>query len=170
MSKIKLESLSKNIVKIMGELSKNEALARLLLNHDENPFEKPVGNNKRFIVHPKNELCRIFPFPFSPEATTESGAFIRVYYNNGEFDGSEVISETQLNIDIVVSKDLWLIHDDDNNSLIRPYEIMSRVVDMIGKRSVNSSIKLKLDGWQHLAVNTKFDAVRLYSEYFTIEA
>ncbi|AYP68253.1 virion structural protein [Bacillus phage vB_BcoS-136] len=167
-NKIRLESLSKNVVKTMEELSKNEGLARLLVNHEENPFEKSVGDNRRNLINPKSKICKIFPYPFDVEATVEQGAFIRVYYNDGEFDETEVISETHLYIDVIVSKDLWLINN-GSDSLIRPYEIMSRITDMIGKRSANSNIRLNIEGWRHLAINTKFDAIRLYCNNFTVE-
>jgi len=166
----KLNNLSKNVVDVMVTLSQNEGLVRLLLNDIENPLSKDISaTQKRNVINPSSEYCRIFPYPFDPEATIEDTSFIRVYYNQGEFNENETIQEMNLHIDIVVAKSLWLIND-GNNSLIRPYEIMDRVVDLVGKRSINSLIKLKFDGWQHLAVNTKFDAIRLYSDYFSVEA
>ncbi|SDX95594.1 hypothetical protein [Thermoactinomyces sp. DSM 45892] len=167
---MRLDSLSKNIVTILTELAKNEGLAKLLLNDVSTPFSSrlpPIDSNK--ILNQKSELCRIFPFPFSPEAHTEDHSFIRVYYPNGSFNENEVIAETQINFDIVVAKSLWLI-EDGNRKLIRPYEIMSRVTDMLGKRSIGSTIQLKFSGWNHLSVNNRFDALRLYSEYMSVEA
>lgn len=167
---MRLESLSNNIVKIMQELSKNQALARLLMYNDINPFSTSLPDvDGTLLTNPKNPLCRIFPYPFDPEATIEDGSFIRVYYPNGQFNENEVISETQINIDIIVAKSLWLIND-GQRPLIRPYEIMSRVTDMIGKRSAGATIQLQFTGWNHLAVNTKFDAIRLYSDYMSVEA
>jgi hypothetical protein len=166
---MKLETMSKNIVNIMKELSKNEGLARLLVNETSNPFDSnlPAIDKSKLIV-PSSEYARIFPYPFDPEAQVDDSAFIRVYYNNGDFDSSEIIAESQLNIDIIVAKSLWLIND-GQRPLIRPYEIMGRVIDMVGKRSLNSTIRLEFEGYQHLAVNGKFDAIRLYSNYFSVE-
>jgi len=166
---MRLESLSKNIVKIMQELSKNQGLVRLLQYNDDNPFDRNLPDvDGSTLIHPKSVNYKIKPYPFDVEAETGETSTIRVYYNSGDFNENEVISETNLHIDIIVAKELWLIND-GTNSLIRPYEIMSRVTDMVGKRSLNTTIKLRFDGWQHLAVNTKFDAIRLYSEYFTVE-
>jgi hypothetical protein len=165
----KLESLSKNIVTIMDELAKNDGLARLLVHNVNNPFSPSLpAIDKSKLINQKSELCRIHPFPFDPEAQIEDASFIRIYYPNGRFNENEVIAESQINIDIVVAKSLWLI-DDGQRRLIRPYEIMSRVVDMVGKRGIGL-IKLKFNGWNHLAVNTRFDAIRLYCEYMSVEA
>lgn len=167
---IKINNLSKNIVDIMNILSQNQGLAELLVNNQSNPFDPShPAINRQELINPKSKLCRIHPYPFDPDAQIEDSSFIRVYYNQGEFNENETIQEMQLHIDIVVAKSLWLIND-GRQSLIRPYEIMDRVIDMVGKRSINNLIKLKFDGWQHLAVNTKFDAIRLYSDYFSVEA
>jgi hypothetical protein len=149
----------------MKELIKNDGLNKLLYNNAKNPFDPtlPAVNGNTLL------MTKIMPYPFDLEAQVEDGSFIRFYYNNGDFDGSEVIMESQLNIDIVVAKSLWLINDNNKQSLIRPYEIMTRIVDMLGKRSLNSTIRLEFEGWQHLSVNTKFDAIRLYANYFSVE-
>jgi hypothetical protein len=161
--------MSKNIVNIMLQLSYSDGLVKLLVNNVDNPFSSslPVINNSQ-LINPDSIDARIFPYPFDPEAQIEDSSFIRVYYNNGEFDG-EIIAESQLHIDIIVAKSLWLINN-EGRSLIRPYEIMGLVTDLLGTRSNNDTLKLKFTGWQHLAVNTKFDAIRLYSEYMSVEA
>lgn len=165
---MRMESMSRNIVDIMTELAKNDGLARLLVNNTTNPFSTPVLDKNRLIIPNANE-SKIFPYPFDVDATVEDGSFIRVYYNNGDFNDNEVIAESQLHVDIIVAKSLWLIND-GTRSLIRPYEILSRVIDMIGLRSLNTTIKLKFDGYQHLYINSKFDCIRLYSNYMSIES
>uniref|UniRef100_A0AB39C6Z9 Uncharacterized protein n=1 Tax=Bacillus phage KoopaTroopa TaxID=3234046 RepID=A0AB39C6Z9_9CAUD len=164
---MRFDSLSKNVVNVMKALSNNQGLLQLLVNDVENPFDPnlPVINGSN-VINPKHALCRIKPYPFDVEATDTNGSFIRVYYNYGDLDESETISETTLHIDIVVAKELWLI----KGNMIRPYEIMARVIDMVGKRGVGTGIKLNINGFQHLAVNTKFDAIRITSEYMTVEA
>lgn len=166
---IKMNTLSKNIIDIMQQLSKNDGLARLLVYDDDNPFDPSLPScNGVKLINPKSDTCKIFPYPFDPDATDKDTSLIRVYYNRGEFNENETIQDMSLHIDIIVAKSLWLINNGRTSS-IRPYEIMDRVIDMVGKKSLNSTIKLKFDGWQHLAVNTKFDAIRLYSDYFSVE-
>lgn len=166
---MKLESMSKNIVNIMFELTKNDGLAQLLVNNVDNPFDPnlpPVDKSK--LIIPNDDSSKIYPYPFDPEATVEDGSFIRIYYNEGRFGSNEVIVQSVIHIDIIVAKSLWLINDGER-SLIRPYEIMGRIIDMLGSRSLNSTIKLKFEDWQHLSVNRKFDAIRLYSSYMSVE-
>ena len=173
---IKPNNLSKNVVNVMKRLSGNEGLARLLMNSGVRPLDvSPPNDWSKLIMKQDSEYCRIKPVPFDPEAMTEDMCFIRVYYNQGEFSSNEKIRELNLHVDIIVAKSMWLIETKDlsNGGIyvpqIRPYEIMDRVLDLVGKNSVTSPIKLKFDGFQHLAVNNKFDAIRLYSDYFDVE-
>ena len=165
---MRAESMSKNIINIMQQLSKNEGLVRLLANNISEPFSKPPSIKPKDLLNPKSQNSKILPLPFDMEATTDEGTFIRVYYNDGSLNENETISESQIHIDIICAKSLWLIND-GNNSLIRPYEIMSRVMDVLGRRSTNNTIKLNFKDYQHLYINSKFDAIRLYCEYMAIE-
>lgn len=168
---MKFDSLSRNIVNILFELSKNEGLARLLVHEVGNPFDPSLpAINKNNLIIPSSGEARIFPYPFDSEATVEDGCFIRAYYNTGQLGAGEIIAESEIHIDIIVAKSLWLISDNMKKSLIRPYEIMGRVTDMIGSRSNNTTIKLKFEGFQHLYVNPKFDCIRLYANYMSVEA
>lgn len=175
---LKMETMSKNVVGIMKQLAKNNALVELLINNDSKlPLlrdskgldAKITTKIRENITNPFSETAKIFPYPFNVEATVSDGCFIRVYYNDGEFNENEVIADSQLHIDIVVARSQWLIND-GVNSLIRAYEIMGRVIDLVGKRSVGSPIKIKFDGYQHLYVNDKFDAIRLYANYMSVES
>jgi hypothetical protein len=139
-----------------------------LLRDGDKLSEKVTDTIRRNLINPTSPDGKIFPYPFDTDATEVDGSFIRVYYNDGEFDSSEVIAESQLHIDIVVAKSLWLIND-GQRSMIRPYEIMGRVIDMIGGRGLSTTIKLDVKGYQHLYVNTKFDCIRIYCEYFSVE-
>jgi hypothetical protein len=167
---MKLESMSKNIVNIMFTLAKNEMLGRLLVHDVSNPYDlslpKPTVEE---LIKPDASTAKIFPYPFDAEATDLDGSFIRVYYNDGEFNENEVIAESNIHIDIIVSKTLWLINDNGKQSLIRPYDIAGRVVDLVGRQSIGSNVKLRFEGYQHLYVNTKYDCIRLYAEYMSVE-
>lgn len=165
---VKVNNLSTNVIDVMSTLKDNDGLAELLTNNTSNPFTTPV-KDKSVLINPKNNNCKIFPYPFDPEAQLEDSSFIRVYYSRGDFNENEVIQEMTMNIDVIVAKSLWLIND-GQRSLIRPYEIMDRIIDTVGYRSVNGKIRLKITGWQHLAINTRFEAIRLYCDYYNVEA
>ncbi|MEE5181034.1 hypothetical protein JDW21_19645 [Bacillus subtilis] len=167
---MKLETMSKNIVNTMITLAKNEMLGRLLVNDVDNPYDlnlpKPDWTK---LIKPDSSIAKIFPYPFDPDAKRDDGTFIRIYYNDGEFNENEVIAESQIHIDIICSKRLWLINN-GRESIIRPYDIAGRVIDLVGKRSIATTTKLKFEGYSHLYINTQFDCVRLYANYMSVES
>lgn len=166
---MKLETMSKNIVSIMFTLAKNEMLGRLIVHDVSNPYDLSLSKpSVADLIKPDGISSKIFPYPFDPDATTLDGSFIRVYYNDGDFNDNEVIAESAIHIDIIVSKNLWLINNGDD-SIIRPYDIAGRVVDLVGRRSIGNGVKIKFKGYQHLYINTKYDCIRLYSEYMSVE-
>jgi hypothetical protein len=169
---MKLETMSKNIVKLIQQLSLNDGLAMLIANDVVDPFDPnlPAVDKKNLFMPNDFVNSRLYPLAFDPDATLNDRTFVRVYYNQGQLDNTEVIAESQINIDIIVAKSLWLIHDINGNPVVRPYEIMGRIIDLLGSRSANTSIKLQFDGFQQLAVNGKFECVRLYANYFSVEA
>lgn len=172
---MKISVMSSNIINIMESLSNNEHLINLLIiDKNEAKFhgtkDRPKGfRNNRQIIKQNDEFCRILPIPFNPEAEVVDKSMIRVYYNQGEFD-SEIISESTLHVDIIVAKKLWLIYDSSiEKGLIRPYAIMEAIIDTVGRKSGNPLVTVNFTGYQHLAVNTRFDAIRLYADYFKPE-
>lgn len=179
---MRIGTLSKNIIQVMNALRYNDRLVSLILI-DENDAEFTIdGRPEGFQSNPNNmdrknlqiinqnsEFCRISPTPFNPDAVEEDKTMVRAYYNQGDFEG-EIISETALFIDVIVAKSRWLIYDkSEKEQMIRPYEIITEIIETIGRKSGNPLITVNFTGWQHLAVNTKFDAIRLYSEYFKPE-
>lgn len=166
---MKLEYLSRNVTDVMSSLARNEALVQLLVNNDDTPYHAiPADYKMGDIAKPKKAGCKIFPFPFDPNAQTKDGSFIRVYYNIGFLNSNETIADLKMHIDIIVAKNLWLISNGDK-ALIRPYEIMSRVIDMVGKNNAGSLITLKFDDFRHFPVNNKFESIRLYASYMSVQ-
>lgn len=174
----RVHKMSDDIVNIMNALRYNDRLVNLLIIDNNNIAftnenrpegfinESNVEIKNLQIVDQNSAFCRVSPTPFNPEAEEEDKSMIRVYYNQGEFK-SEIIAEYSLFIDIIVAKSLWLIYDQSyGKHIIRPYEIMDCIIDTIGKRNGNPLVSVNFTGYQHLAVNTKFDAIRLYSESF----
>jgi hypothetical protein len=159
-----MELMSQNIVNMMNELIKNQGIARLISNDIPEPFTVNVANPSNLLMN------RIHPVPFDIEATTLDGTFLRIYYNQGTIGKQEIITESQVHIDIICSRNLWLIKDEVGRSGMRPYELAGRVVDMLGRNSNNSTIRLEFEGYQHLYINAKFDCIRLYANYDSVEA
>lgn len=167
---MKVDTMSRNVVRVMKLLSNNQGIARLLLNNQDNPLSLEVTEQAmRGMLNPKADDPKILPFPFDVDAETKDGSFIRVYYNQSDFNENATISEATMHIDIIVAKSLWLIHDDlRNESLIRPYELLDRVIDMVGPKGTGD-VRLDIEWCQHLYINTKFDSIRLYCKYMSVE-
>ena len=176
-----LERMSTNIVIVMDILASNQAIFELLYFEDDKPFSHDLTSEEesvarqcfeqKLIMKNNSTLQRISPIPFNPNAQETSQVFIRVYYNQGSFDSTNVISTHQLNIDVICSKDLWLINDTIHKlPLIRPYSIMSRIVDLVGKGMNENGINIgKFNGFKHFTVNEKFECLRLYNNTFGVQ-
>lgn len=165
---MQIETMSKNIVEMMNTLSLNQALAELLLNDVSNPYDIPLPSNyvDMLFYGDDNQKAKILPQPFDENATKATGSFIRLYYFDGEIlDG--IMTDSQIHVDIIIANELWFIHE-GNRSLIRAYEMMGRIIDTIGRRSA-SPVRLDFKGFQHMVVNTKFSAIRLYADYVAFD-
>lgn len=157
--------LSNNIVEIMNILGTNKGIRHLLYIDDHQPFHEKHNSEiptKDEILSISSEKRRIRPVSFNPEATVDDRTEIRVYYNIGRLDSSGKQVDANMHIDIICAKDLWLIQGVNNKSLIRPYEIMSRIADEIGAGNRNGINIGSISQFQMLSVNERFDALRIY--------
>lgn len=174
-----IDRMSSNVIAVMNALARNETIFKLIYFEDDRPMNHDIKNpvteeDKRArdifingsIRNVNSKENKISPLPFNPEAQTEDSVFIRVYYNQGNLTHGELVHNTQMHVDIICSKELWLIEDDVRElGLIRPYAIFSRVVEEVGNRNANNEIKIgNFVGFQHLSVNAKFECIRLYSD------
>ncbi len=169
---LKLERMSKNIVGLLTSFNDNEGIMRLVYNDVSNPLETELKIDKKKVRNPNSKESRIKPYPFDFDTTQTDGVSIRAYYNYGELNSNETVAESDLHIDIIVNKKLWLINSKVKGvpeSLVRPYEIMSRVVEVVGRSQPNTTKRFKVNGFQHLSINADYDALRLYLSYFSVE-
>lgn len=178
-----IDRMSSNIVAVMNALSRNESIFKLLYFEDDKPMNHDIVNpqsdeDKRAkkvfidgsIKNLKSNNNRISPLPFDSEATTEDSIFVRVYYNQGTITSNELIHDTQMHIDVICAKSLWLMQDDVRQlGLIRPYALASRIMEEVGNRNDNNEIRVgNFVGFQHLTVNQKFECIRLYNNTMQI--
>lgn len=159
-----LDQMSNNVVDIMKAIAKNKGIRHLLSSDSGDPFNtKETIPSASQIVSPSYPGRKILPVSFHTDATTEDKTEIRVYYNVGRTDGSGKQIDANLHIDIICAKSLWEIKDRNNSrSLIRPYEIMSRIADEIGADNRNGINIGTISQFQMLSVNEQFDAIRIY--------
>lgn len=161
-----LNQMSNNIVNIMQALAQNKGIRALLYIDDSQPMHTKHDDDipkSHEIISPSSDKRRISPVSFDMTAQLEDRTEIRVYYNIGRFDSSGKHVDYNMHIDIICAKNLWMINDPiKNRSLIRPYEIMSRIFDSVGANNMNNINIGRPVQFQMLSVNERFDAIRIY--------
>lgn len=161
--KIKLNQLSPILVKVIGELIKNQNICKYLYYNEDNPLEQSdLSLPMHDLVVVGNKNRKIFPYPFNPNVSTDNCSQIRLFYDKGEFKG-RTLEFNGLFIDIIVAKDLWLIRDVDS-ICIRPYEILSEIVSMFHDKDFGIGTKINFQDFGHVFVNDHFDCIRVITE------
>ena len=162
---VSMGHMSNNVVDVMKALADNYGIRALLYIDEDNPLDKEhredVPSNLE-IIKQNSDKNRISPVSFNMNAQIDDRTEIRVYYNIGRFSTEGRHIDYNMHIDIVCAKNLWMITDTNGNSKIRPYEIMSRIFDVIGQRNINQINIGKPVQFQMLSVNERFDAIRIY--------
>lgn len=171
MAKKKLDNLSKSVIAIMKVILTNKNVMQLVVRDNDKPFEKNVTDEELLKVgNPLDkENGRVLPFPFSPFASTKEQTTIRAYFPTGKLDSSSVWRDTDIIIDIVVARGIWLIENEVREHEIRPYRIMSELVTLLDKEAVDPMGKLEFKGFEHLSVNQEFDAIRMFFKFDSID-
>ena len=160
-----LGQMSNNVVDVMKALAGNKGIRALLYIDDDNPLDKEHRDsipNEIEIVKNHGDKKRISPVSFDMNAQLDDRTEIRVYYNIGRFSKEGRHVDYNMHIDIICAKNLWLITDALGNSKIRPYEIMSRIFDVVGQNNINNLNIGRPVQFQMLSVNERFDAIRIY--------
>ena len=160
-----LGQMSNNVVDVMKALAGNKGIRALLYIDDDNPLDKEHRDSIPSdieIIRGHGDKKRISPVSFDMNAQLDDRTEIRVYYNIGRFSKEGRHVDYNMHIDIICAKNLWLITDALGNSKIRPYEIMSRIFDVVGQRNINQINIGRPVQFQMLSVNERFDAIRIY--------
>lgn len=167
----KLDGLSESVLSLMKVISSNKDIMQLVIRSEKSPFKTPATNAE--IKLAKNPLDtengRILPFPFSPYASTTAQTSIRVFFPTGTLDATSVWMNSDIVIDIVVARSIWLIANEDGKNEIRPYRIMSELVTDLSNENIYPMGLIKVSGFEHLSVNQEFDALRLFLNFDSIE-
>lgn len=176
----RFDNLSKSIIAVMNKLGENDAILSML-NHDSaKPFIRPLSDSERNnSTNPIHRNAKILPYPFSPDTKITEGSTIRAFFPTGTFETDKaqaVWLKTDLVVDIIVSKNLWLMEDENNNDVIRPYRLMSEVEHDLTDRNMDKESelyktvgRLGLLNFEHLSVNAEFEAIRLFFSFDSIE-
>ena len=162
---VSLGHMSNNVVDVMQAIASNKGIRTLLYVSETDPFDSEYEADipdEIEILAPNNEKNRISPVSFNMDAQIDDRTEIRVYYNIGRFSKEGKHVDYNIHIDIICAKTLWLMRDINCKSKIRPYEIMSRIFDVVGQKNINQINIGKPVQFQMLSVNERFDAIRIY--------
>lgn len=162
---VSMGHMSNNVVDVMKALADNYGIRALLYIDEDNPLDKEHREDvpsSLEIIKQNSDKGRISPVSFNMNAQVADRTEIRVYYNIGRFSTEGKHIDYNMHIDIICAKNLWLITDTLGNSKIRPYEIMSRIFDVVGQRNINQINIGRPVQFQMLSVNERFDAIRIY--------
>ncbi|WJJ55271.1 hypothetical protein QB910_000027 [Dabrowskivirus KKP3916] len=160
---VKLDLLSPNLVLILTTLLQNQNICKYLLYNTQNPLAENDIQDTTSLM-----LKYVFPTPFDPEIVNDDTSTLRVFFLRGDFTKEYPIGvQTKVFFDIVVNKQNWLIND--GTPKIRPYEIMSEIVNMLDNQSVGTLGKLHFQNFAHMAINLNFDGIRLTADMNTLK-
>jgi len=162
-SVIKLSQLSPVLIRSIQEIVNEQSICKLLYYNDNDPLNQDdLSIPADFLVKQGSDDQKIFAYPFNPEVSIDDASHLRIFYPEGDFK-ERVLEYNGLVFDIIVSKNLWLIRDIDNNLSIRPYEILSRIVNLFYDRDFGIGTKVNFIKYSHTFVNDHFDGVRLFA-------
>jgi hypothetical protein len=170
---MKLELLSPNLIHIINRLLFNEELkndsdkqiiSQLVKHDDVKPFSKPILTKEEA----KNLFMdRVFPFPFD-NYTEGARTEIRVYFPECEFKNGTIIEDTTIIFDIVTHKDIYLMRDKDNKTLLRPHEIAKYIVRAFDTYTFKDTVgRLKFDALVNVPFDNGFQCTRLVARMTT---
>lgn len=156
---VDLDLLSPNLILILGEIINNQNLLKYIVYSDDNPLAQGDLDlpYKSILGGADGQL---FPYPFDSTTETVDKTNIRAFYPEGQIHGGQYTAETFIYFDIIVAKSLWLINDGEN-SQIRPYKIMTELINTFKGKSLSTVGRLIFHEFVHMSVNKSFDAIRL---------
>lgn len=143
---MKFDLMSRNTMILIDECLKNQDLIKLIDYNKPNPFQQPDIENKGRLV-----MSKIFPSPTTLEVPTEQQTNLRIFFANGSLQSDEVLN-SKIVFQIVMHNNLWNIIREDGTKSIRPYDIMSKIVDTFEKKTIKTLgvIHFQNYGWHHI--------------------
>lgn len=176
----KLKYISKTIVNCIKIIRKDEDLMKLILSKSNKPYDDSTittsyVKNRLNPTEEKGYNDILAPFPFNETAKFEDETNMRIYASANYFIQNGSWLESTIVFDVVTPKSQWLIFGKEGESLIRPYEIVARVVNVFdelnrSEKSIEGIYKLDFNGFSHISVGTSFEGIRIYAKVATVEA
>jgi hypothetical protein len=158
---IKLELLSKNLIIIINKALENQNIIKMVDSNSLNPFLEADVNFPKTLF-----MFKVFPYPFE-NAITDERTELRIYLSETGLN-SGVIEDTDIFFDIITHKNLYLIKDSNNNTLIRTMRIAQEIINIFDDKSIETVGRLKFNRIINLPVDDNFQATRMIASMITI--
>lgn len=151
------ERLSSNIITIIGEVLRNQALCNYIGWNGDNPSDQNIAPST---IAPRGSSERLFPYPFDVTFKEDVRTQLHIYYPNLTFENNGHAGRAVILFDIVVHKDIWLVMDKDKK-IIRPYEIAKLILDTFKDKNIEGLGELHFVSADHTVVNESFEGFRI---------
>jgi len=151
---MKFDLLSPNLVSIINRCLENNDLTKLIYYNQSNPLSQPILDSPKSLF-----MTKIFPFRYSG-ITTDEQTQLRIYYPRTKIKDN-IIESTSVYIDVICHNNLYLIKDQSDNTLIRPYKILTEFIRQFDNQQIDSIGTLKFEGVSHIPINESYSVLGL---------
>jgi hypothetical protein len=115
-----LKELRQKRIDILKKICDNQTLCKLLYYNEDNPLSMPDITDS----FDKLIMNRLFPLPFIPSITNNTGAYLCIYFGDIRKDGMQ-FKDIQIKFVVLCHKDSWIIADNQ----LRPDNICEAIED-----------------------------------------
>lgn len=147
----------------------NQRLLKLIDYNETNPYEQPDINNTARLINNK-----IKPKPFT-NVPTDYNVEVTAFFPDGDLEQRVVLGSVVL-FQVVVPDKLWLITEKKETEegeevtcrKIRPYEIMSEIMEVFNEKSIKTVGKLKFTHYSYEPINKDYGMYTLEAEMMSL--
>lgn len=164
---MKFNSLSINNIILLEEMLKNQRLLKLIEYNNKNPYSQPDIENTARLINNK-----IKPKPFT-EVPTDYQVEVTAFFPDGDLDHRVVLNSVVI-FQVVVPDIYWLIEEESEHDTeticrkIRPYEIMSEIMEVFNEKSIKSVGKLKFSHYGYEPINKDYGMYSLEARIMSL--
>lgn len=159
---MKFDLMSRNGVILLEELLKDQELIKYVVYNDSTPQDKPNITNTGSLIFNK-----IFPTPFDDEVPPEQETNVRVFFPEGELANDEVLNST-VSFQVITHNALWNVRRKDGERGLRPYEIMTRIVDIFEGNTIKTVGVIHFDRYIYQNLGREYGMYILEGTLMTI--
>ena len=157
----KFELLSKNTMVLIDEILKNQNLLKLIDSNSRRPLQESDIVKVGTLVWNK-----IIPAPFTGDVPENQETNLRIYFPDGRLE-NRVVLDTNIVFQTVMHKELWQIFKGENKAM-RPYEIMSEIVNMFENKSICTLGVLHFKRFDYKYIDKDYGLYNLHAEMMTL--